>query len=107
MNNDDALYNDLYHKAVDMQYKFHDFTEGVNDPHVHVLQNEIHQLIGDIRERKDPQTLEGRIRTIQQQLSEGQHIPHPYINYGHSDYLHSNYEHMRQNLRQFETGQHY
>ena len=101
----DPLYDDLYHQAVDMQYKFHDFTAGANDPEVHVLQNEIHNLIGDIRNQKDSQALDYRIKTIQQQLSQSQHAPHPYINYGHVDYLHSNYEQMRQNIQNFEKNQ--
>jgi|SRR3989344_3266635 len=105
MNQEDQLYNDLYKKAADLQYKFHGFTTGANDPHVHVLQNEIHQLIGDIRGRKDTQALETRIHNIEHQIDMGRHIPQPYMNYGHSDLLHNSYEEMRHNLLDFEKKQ--
>jgi len=101
----DPLYDNLFHRAVDMQYKFHDFTAGANHPEVHVLQNEIHQLIGDIREHKDTKSLEYRINTIQHQLSQSQHVAQPFMQYGHSDYLHSNYEQMRHNILDFEKKQ--
>jgi hypothetical protein len=101
MNDDDQMYNDLFKRAVNMQYKFHNFTAYGNHPDVHVLQNEIHQLIGDIRMHKNSQSLNTRIRTIEHQLNQGQHTPQPYMNYADTTYLRNNYEQMRQNVLKY------
>lgn len=98
MSADDAMYNNLFKQAVNMQYKFNDFTAGTNHGDVHVLQNQIHNLITDVRMRKDPNALNSRIRNIEHQLSTGQHSQQPYMNYAHNTYLRNNYEHMRQNV---------
>jgi hypothetical protein len=97
----DKLYDPLFHQAIDLQYKFHDYTAGANHPEAYALQNEIHQLVGDIHSRRDPGHIERRIATIQRQLKQAEHAPQPFIHYSHSDSMYKNYEQMRQGVRKF------
>lgn len=96
---DDPQYKPLYQQAVNLQYKFHDFTVGISHPEVNTLRNEINQLVEDIEVKKNPHTIEDRIKTIQRQLIQSEHTGSPIMHYEHKDFLHDNYEQMRNNVR--------
>jgi hypothetical protein len=98
----DDQYANLHKQAVDLQYKFHDFTAGINHPDVQLLQNEIRHLTDEIGARKNPHTIEDRIKTIQRQLIQSEHSGSPIMHYERKDYLNANYDHMRQSLRGFQ-----
>ncbi len=104
MADEDPMYQPLYDHAMDLQYKFHDFSGGnENHPQSQVLQHEIHQLVQDIAVQRNPHTIEDRIKTIQRQLSEQRHTADPVMHYDHADYMHKSYEQMRQGMRKFNN----
>ena len=84
--NDDQ-YNPFYKRAVDMQYKFHDYVgQAPYDPRADVLKHEIRQLVEDTEMKKNPRTLENRVKVIQRQIREAQHNETPMMNYGHLEF---------------------
>ena len=99
----DDQYHPLYQEAVNLQYKFHDFTAGSTHPEVRILQNEIHQLVEDIEVKKNPRTIEDRIKTIQRQLDQTQHQADPAIHFQNHSYMHDNFEQMRQQMQHFDN----
>lgn len=101
---DDPQYHPLYQKAIDLNNKFNDFTGGNHGhPEAAALQHEVRQLIEDVEVKKNPRTIENRIKTIQHQLKQSQNMSHSYMDYNHYDYLHDNYEFMRRDLRKFNN----
>lgn len=95
-------YHPLYQQAVGLQYKFHDFTAGSTHPEIRMLQNEIHQLVEDIEVKKNPHTIEDKIKSIQHQLDQTQHQADSGLHSQNHSYMHDNLEHMRQQMRSFE-----
>ena len=100
---DDPFYHPIYEQAKSLQYKFHDVVNDAHHPAANILRNEIHKLVEDIEVKKNPRTIEDRLKIIQRQLKEVEHQSHPVMHYEHADYLHTSYEHMRQNLRKFDN----
>ncbi len=101
----DTQYHPLFDQAMDLQFKFHDFSAGQasHHPEARVIQNEIHQLVQDITVMRNPHSLEERIKTIQNQLKQTQHTKDPFMNYEHHDFMYDNFEHMRGQLRKFDN----
>lgn len=97
----DEHYHPLYQQARDLQYKFHDVLDQPHHPMADSLRREIHELVEDIEKQKNPRSIETRIKTIQHQLLENRMQPHPVVSYDHINYLHHNYEQMRNNVRRF------
>jgi hypothetical protein len=76
-----------------------------------VLRQQIHNLTNDLASNKNPRTIENRLRTIQTQLRQAQRqsstmnmgaMPgqNSALNYRQNNYLKSNFEQMRTNVRQ-------
>ncbi len=100
---DDSHYQPIYDKAMDLQYKFHDFTAGVNHPESHLLGNEIRQLTEDIAVQRNPRSIEDRIKAIQLRLDQTQHTNAPIMHEDHHRELHTGYEQMKQAMKHFEN----
>jgi len=98
----DDQYKALHQQAMMLQNKFHDFTGDVNHPDVSLMRNEIMQLDNDIKSQKNIHTIEDRVKTIQRQILQSEHSGSPVMQYEHKDYLHDNYEQLRQSLHQFD-----
>jgi hypothetical protein len=97
------IYAPLREQAVNLQNQFHDFTGGnFADPKAHTIHHEIQRLVQDIDERREPMGIDYRIKAIQNQLAESKNAPQTFMNREHYDYMHRNYEHMRQGLHKFE-----
>lgn len=100
---DDPMFDPLHKQAIQLNYKVKDFIGGdYSHPSAHMLQHEVRQLQEDFEMRKHPRTIEARIKTIQNQLRQAQHLEKSYMNYHEYDYLHDTYEHMRMNLRKLK-----
>lgn len=100
---DDPTYGPVYKQAVDLQYKYHDLTRGSTHPASHVIQTEIHKLVEEIETKKNPRELENRINIIQRQLKEAQNQHDHPLSSDHAEFLHHNYESMRQGIRKFHN----
>ncbi len=97
---DDPLYVPLHKQAIQLDHKVRDFIGGDHShPSASMLQREVRQLQEDFEMRKHPRTIEGRIKTIQNQLRQSQNLSNSYMNYNEFDYLHDTFEDMRMNLR--------
>ena len=99
----DQFYHPIYAQAKDLQYKFHDIVGNADHPMAHTLRNEIHDLVEDIEVRKNPLTIEQRVKTIQNQLKQIEHQGHSFMNYDHANYLHHSYERMRSDIRRLHN----
>ncbi len=100
---DDPRYKSMYDKAMNLQYKYHDFTTGTNHPEAHLLGNEIKQLNEDIAVQRNPRSIEDRIKAIQLRLDQSQHSTAPLMHEDHKRELHTGYEQMKQAMRKFES----
>lgn len=101
----DTRYQPLYRQATAMQHRLHDYTRANSfDPSAMMLQKQIHNLTNDIAGGKRPGVIDQRLRTIQTQLRrtqmQGPTMPgqSPVISMNQKNFLHSNFENMRQNV---------
>jgi|SRR5882757_4501241 len=105
MNLDDE-YNPAHRQAVDLQGKFHDFVKqgpSAYNPQATQLQHEIHYLVGELEAKKDPRTIESRIKIIQREIREAQMRGDPIMQQDHLNDLQSHYEQLRQGIRRFRN----
>lgn len=101
---DDPMFSALHKQAVQLSYKANDFIGGdYTHPSARSLQHEVRQLQEDFEMRKHPRSIEGRIKTIQNQLRQSQNLSNSYMNYNEFDFLHDNLEAMRMNLRKLNN----
>ena len=102
----DDQYNPAHKQAVALQDKFHDYV-GLRqmhyDPRATLLQHEIHHLVGEIEGRKDPRTIEHRIKTIERELQENRLHENPIMHYDHINELHGHYRDLREQVRRFSN----
>jgi hypothetical protein len=100
----DPMYDPLRNQAIQLHRKVQDFIG--NDyahPSASMLQREVRELQEDFETGKHPRSIEGRIKTIQNQLRQTQNIQNSYMNYNEFDYLHDNFEEMRMTLRKLNN----
>ena len=98
----DDQYHALQQSVINLQYKFHDLTAGSQRPEVMTLQSEIHHLVDDIEQRKNPHTIEDRVKNVQNLLEQSQHAADPAIHQQNFSFLHSSFDQVRQSLHGFE-----
>lgn len=103
----DPQYHPLFDQATNMQYQFHDATKGAaaNLPQTRSMKNEIHQLVQDIAVERSPQTIEHRIKAIQNQITTDKHTPKPALPWEVHDTLHDGFENMRNQVKRFSNYQ--
>jgi hypothetical protein len=101
MDLDDG-YNPAHRQAMNLQDKFHDYVGQKQmhyDPRATLLQHEIHHLVGEIEARKDPYTIENRIKVIERELRENQLRENPIMHYEHINELQGHYRDLREQIR--------
>lgn len=103
MNDNDQFYHPIYAQAKDLQNKFHDMLGSGSHPAAGALQHEIRDLVEDIEVRKNPLTIENRVKSIQNQLKQIERQGHTFMNYDHANYLHHSYEQMRGEIRRLHN----
>ena len=93
-------YQSLYDRSRGLQDQFHN-TLGDNqyNPMAQVLRTEIHNLTDDLEMKKAPRDIESRIQTIQRSFLEMQNNGTAPINAEHAAGFHTDYEHMRMDVR--------
>lgn len=98
-------YQPIYRQATAMQNKFHDYTHmNAYDPAAKALQHQMHGLTNDIASNRNSSIIDNRIRSIQTQLRRTQMTNpggtngSPVMSRSQTQFLHSNLEHMRQNV---------
>ena len=108
----DTHYTQIYKNAAAMQHSFHDYTHTTaHDPTTTLIRNEMHNLTNDIAQGKNPRTIDNRLRVIEDQLrrtqtlnspatTTGAYASSPILNYNQRNFLHSNFQQMRQTIRQ-------
>ena len=104
----DSHYRPIYQQAASMQHFFHDYTHAkAADPTARILRQQIHGLTNDLATNQKPKVIENRLRTIQNHLERAQtrnplgiHAQGSVINNTQKNFLHSNFERMRQNVIQ-------
>lgn len=95
----DLYYHPIYQQAQALQYKYHDLIANSQHPAAHALGAEIHKLVEDIEVKKNPLTLENRVKAIQRQLNTVEHQSQPFMSYDHANVLHHGYEAVRAKIR--------
>ena len=97
------IYAPLREQAADLQNKFHDFNAGkLEHPQAHAIHHEIRQLVQDIDLKKDPKAIEHRIKAVQTQLKQSQHLAQPIMDYTHYDYMHENFGNMLKEVQKID-----
>ena len=82
-----------------LKFKIHDCTDDHNARTSRALEQDIRNLISDLRTNKNPRDIEGVIKTIQNRLREAHGNPGSYMSVEHADEFHQIFEQMRMNLR--------
>jgi translation initiation factor 2B subunit (eIF-2B alpha/beta/delta family) len=95
----DQWYDNMHKRAVDMQHHFHDKVDDHNHPTAHLLREEIRHLEDDIQSKKQPRSIENRIKTIQTQLLRSQHSGEAVFDPTSSVALHRQFEDLRREIR--------
>ena len=105
----DSHYQQVYRQAAALQHNFHDYTHTMShDPTTKVLQQQIHGLTHDLATNRRPQDIANRLSMIKTQLGRAQmssplggaHNQGAILNNTQKNFLHSNFERMRQNISQ-------
>ncbi len=89
---------DLRRQVIELQHRIHDLMDTPHDSAAIRLSQEVQGLEDDLQVKKNPLTVEDRIRRIIHIL-EGDAKAHRIMNYEHLDMLRHQFEHMREVVR--------
>ncbi len=100
----DPLYHPLFDDAVQMQYKFHDYSAGSasHNTMARALQSEIHQLVQDIAVERSPRSIEDRLKRIEREFQVTAHQPEPIMKYEHHTELSKDAFRMQERVQRFK-----
>lgn len=90
---------DVYKQAVNMQFKFRDYLDDGGHYLANTLKSDIQRLVDEIEMKKNPRTLEDRVKGIMRRLEEAEGSS--MMSLHHIDELLDRCEDMRQALRKF------
>jgi len=88
--------DEIYKQAVDMQHKTRDYLDQDGDPAAVQLKNEVQRLTDEIEARKNPRSIEDRLKSIIRQLEA---LADPVMSAGHVDDLRDRCLDMQQDIR--------
>lgn len=90
----------IYKQAVAMQFKFRDYLDDGRHPVAKQLQTEIQRLVDEIEMKKNPRSLEDRLKSIIRQLAAADGTP--VMSNHHVDDLRDRCEDLQQSLRKLQ-----
>lgn len=82
-----------------LRFRIHDTIDEHDHPTARALENDVRDLISDLKTNHNPRNIEDRIKTIQNRLREAHHSPGSYMSVEDADQFHHIFEEMRMDLR--------
>lgn len=89
--------DEVYKRAIEMQYKLRDYIDDPSHNVVDELKNEVQRLTDEIESQKNPRSIEDRVKQIIKLLESAEETTA--ISQGHLDDLRDRCEDLRQDLR--------
>ncbi len=89
--------DNIYKQATQLQFKLRDYLDQPNHAAATQLSNEVQRLTDEIESKKNPRSLEDRVKTIIRQLEVAERAQ--VLDDNHADDLRDRCEDLRQDLR--------
>ena len=99
----DSQYKTARQQAVNLQYKFRDSLDDKSQPMARTLESEIQRIVDDFEVKKNPRSIDDRIKQLQRQLRDVDRGDPPVMDNRHAEHLYDSFEDLRLSLRDFDN----
>jgi hypothetical protein len=99
----EEAYSDIRERAIDLEGMFRNMLDNKNHPTARVIWSEFTALIVDIRQLKNPRTIEQRVERIQHHLMSARDGSDVIMRIDESVHLHEHCERLRRELKKLNN----
>lgn len=99
----DAQYKAARQQAVGLQSKFRGMLDDKSQPTARTLENEIERIVNEFEVKKNPRSIDDRIKQLQRLLRDVDRGNPPVMDNRDAEFLYDSFEQLRMSLRKFDN----